>query len=179
MTTQKILVVGLGNPGKKYERTRHNLGARVVIAFAKAHEYPRFVERTSDHARISKNAHLLALPTTFMNESGVAVRALVSRERIPLDCLLVVHDDKDIPLKEMKLQRNRSSAGHKGVQSIIDALGSQDFWRLRLGVGTEQAEIATDEFVLQPFSPDEEGMLDEFVLDEAGKALQDHLTRES
>lgn len=157
------LVVGLGNPGRQYARTRHNLGARVVEAFRNDRGQPAFRTAAALAARVSRGEHLLAIPTTFMNESGRAVRALVKKFRIPLDRLLLVHDDKDLAFGQSKLQRGRSSAGHRGVQSIIDTLGTNAFWRLRVGIGKPPPRTTTEAFVLQPFSPVEEAQLPDSI----------------
>jgi len=159
--------VGLGNPGKTYAPTRHNLGARVVDELRRNLNAPAFRLRSALRARVSAGERLLAIPTTFMNDSGRAVRALARRFRTPLDHLLVVHDEKDLAFGKLKLQRNRSSAGHRGAQSIIAALGSQNFWRLRIGIGSPPAGIATDTFVLAPFTAAENRKIQETIIREA------------
>lgn len=158
------LIIGLGNPGARYARTRHNLGARVAETLREFLGQPAFRRHRDLHARVSRGAGLLAIPTTFMNASGRAVRSLVRRSTVPLDRLLVIHDDKDLAFGTLKLQRGRSSAGHRGVQSVIDALGSNTFWRLRIGIGAPPAGTATDEFVLQPFTETEERALSKTVI---------------
>lgn len=128
------LIVGLGNPGKKYVGTRHNIGADLV----------RSVERI-DGAR-------LFVTDTFMNESGPAVAAALKKWKISPADLIVVHDDLDLPLGEVKISKNAGSAGHKGVQSIIDALGTKEFTRIRLGIGhPPEAETDPADFVLHRF----------------------------
>lgn len=172
---QKWLIVGLGNPGSKYEHTRHNLGARVVEALRVSLEQPPFRAARTLSARVSEGSVILALPTTFMNDSGTAILALVKKFRIPLDRLLVVHDDKDLVFGKLKLQRDRSSAGHKGVQSIIEHLNTTEFFRLRMGIGTPTDLLPTETFVLQRFTPEEEHVLTQNVLQQATKALKKHL----
>lgn len=168
------LIVGLGNPGKRYERTRHNLGARVVEALRVALGQPAFRSVEKRKARVSRGLHVLAIPTTYMNDAGRAVAALVPRSPLRLDRLLVVHDDKDLAFGQMKLQKGRSSAGHRGVQSIIDLLGTTAFWRLRLGIGPPALGVETDAFVLQPFTAAEEQILQEDIFPTALSQITQH-----
>ncbi len=133
-----ILIVGLGNPGKKYKNTRHNFGFQVI-----------------DALKIKNEKIILFKPQTFMNESGQAVKKLIAKHQLPISNLLVVHDDIDLPLGTIKLVKNRGAAGHKGVQSIIDALGTKDFHRLRLGIRPEIKPRNVDKFVLQEFTKTE------------------------
>ncbi len=165
------LIVGIGNPGKKYSRTRHNLGARVVRALRETLRQPAFRLSRELRAWISTGTHALAIPTTFMNESGVAAQSLMKKYRISPDHLLLVHDDKDLAFSTRKLQKNRSSAGHRGVQSVINAIGTKNFWRLRLGIGAPSTNEATDAYVLQPFSDSEEKKLTQMTR-EAVEMLQ-------
>lgn len=165
------LVVGLGNPGQKYARTRHTLGARVVETLAK--QLGRtFRHARALHARVSRGRQCVAIPTTFMNESGHAVTALVAKEKVPLDHLLIVHDDKDLAFGTIKLQKGRGSGGHRGVQSVIEAVGSQAFWRLRVGIGAPQPGTPTDAYVLQTFTKNEEQELARDVIPRAVERLQ-------
>lgn len=169
------LIVGLGNPGRKYARTRHNLGFRVTEHLRSHLGEPAFRVSPTLHARVSRGSHLLAIPTTFMNDSGRAVRALIRKCRIPLDHLCVVHDDKDLKFGTIKLQKNRGSAGHRGVQSVIDALGSREFWRLRVGVGSPPPEKPTDEYVLEAFAENEEGTLTREIIPRAVQTLRQRI----
>lgn len=170
--SSRWLIIGLGNPGVKYANTRHNLGARVVETLKGELTQPAFRTAQTLRARVSRGATILAIPTTFMNDSGRAVRAMVKKFSVPLDRLLVIHDDKDLAFGQLKLQNGRSAAGHNGVQSIMDTLGSQDFWRLRVGVGAPPPRIATDAYVLEAFSPDEERDLANAVLPSAVRAAR-------
>lgn len=164
MTT---MIVGLGNPEPRYALTRHNLGFRVLDALLGRRDLtrsPLVRQPDADGAwfRLSgtgQHKTLAIKPKTYMNSSGSPVQRLLAYYRIPLDRLLVVHDDLDLPFGDLRLAHNRSSAGHNGVQSIIDAIGGQAFSRLRIGVGSnrnaEQPRPA-EEYVLAEFSPDEE-----------------------
>ncbi len=163
------LIVGLGNPGKKYEKTRHNVGFLVLDAL---HERLK-----SDHiskwdhnkkfkaeiAGVTYNTEKLILikPQTFMNESGVSVQLVANFYKIQAKDIIVVHDDKDIPLGEIKVQQDRGSAGHNGIKSIIQYMGTQDFWRIRVGVASTNAKKMEDiaDFVLSKFGLFEKGTL--------------------
>lgn len=180
------LLVGLGNPGTKYEHTRHNAGAWLLDVLRTTWELPAWQSDTRANALVSRGQFpgtstslLLAFPQTFMNESGQAVHALLRFFRIPLDRLIVLHDEKDLHLGELKLQRNRSAAGHKGVQSVIDAVGSQDFWRLRIGVGVAEQTQPTDQFVLAPFGKDEQDLLSSSIFPKGIKEVEGFLRTEN
>lgn len=148
------LIVGLGNPGRQYRDTRHNIGfmmldrlaAHAKLAFARV----QFRALISDY-RLNGARVILAKPQTYMNESGLAVGALVRFYKISLESLLVVHDDVDLPLGTVRIRPGGGSAGQKGVGSIIDRLGTQDFPRLRLGVGRPPGQMLAAAYVLQEF----------------------------
>lgn len=134
-----ILIVGLGNPGKKYEGTRHNIGKEIVKKIALIFDFPKFKINKNLKAETTKtiiDGHeiILALPTTYMNESGQAVKLLATGIEQPESNLWVVHDDIDLPLGKIRICKNHSAAGHKGVQSIINNLGTQNFVRFRFGI---------------------------------------------
>lgn len=138
------LIVGLGNPGEKYKNTRHNVGFMVLDQLEK--EKPE--------------GFILAKPNTFMNLSGPAVKKLTKRYSLNADELIVIHDDIDIPIGEFKIQKGRGAAGHKGVQSIIDALKTKDFWRLRIGICPQKGKPENvEKFVLQNFTKEEKEIL--------------------
>ncbi len=187
------LIVGLGNPGPSYVRTRHNAGAWVLDRLRREWDLPDWKRHTTVNAlttrgqvleppggtvsRRSTPRVILVRPQTFMNASGSAVASLLRTRRIPVDRLLIIHDDKDIRFGDIQLQRNRSSAGHTGVQSIIEALGMKDFWRLRIGIGAEAQNEPTEKFVLQPFTDAEHMQLARDVVPAAQEHLQHLLTR--
>ncbi len=160
------LIVGLGNPGRKYEKNRHNLGFMCLNHFARAHSL-RF-DKKQGKARIGSgevagSKVIVAKPQTYMNLSGQAVSRLVRKFNISLDNLLVIHDDLDLPLGKIRLRQGGGSAGHKGIESITAELGSQDFLRLRVGIGrptitpgsAELSETDIVAYVLSDFTPDE------------------------
>lgn len=143
-----VLIVGLGNPGKKYEKTRHNVGFLAVDELAKT----------------KTRCFKLAKPQTFMNRSGRAVKALVRFYNVKPDNLWIIHDDIDLSLGKIKISKGRGSAGHRGVQSIIDELKTKDFWRVRIGICPEAGKPNNvEKFVLQNFTQEEEKTLKELV----------------
>ena len=154
------LIIGLGNPGSEYKNTRHNLGWLVLDALAKTWKpSKKFKAELAELAELAgltdKAKVILAKPRTFMNDSGASVRLLSQFYKITPDHLLVVHDDLDLPLGTLKISTNSGAAGHHGVESIIEALGTKNFTRLRLGIGPRPAKIPGDKFVLQRFSKED------------------------
>ena len=139
-------IVGLGNPGKKYLLTRHNLGFLVIDAlseeggsFKKEHE--SLVQKT----KIASQSVLLVKPQTFMNLSGQAVRSLLHFYKIPLEGLIVIHDDKDLEFGSFKFQQKRGSGGHNGISDIEEKLGSNDYARLKMGVFPKKMEESSSD----------------------------------
>lgn len=155
------LIVGLGNPGPKYLKNRHNLGFLLLDCIASKWGCnwkleDRFKSEFVKHRLESGEFVILAKPQTFMNLSGEAVVLIRNYFKIELDDIFVVHDDLDLSFAEIKKQRNRGSAGHNGAQNIIDLLGTSDFWRLRFGVGRpENPQIKSEDWVLADFSNEE------------------------
>ncbi|MBI5621778.1 aminoacyl-tRNA hydrolase [Candidatus Falkowbacteria bacterium] len=160
-------IIGLGNPGRQYAKTRHNIGWVVLDALAgKKAKWQDSDKALAQHCRVEINDQEVELlkPQTFMNVSGKTAAFVVKKHHAALDDLIIVHDDKDLPFGKIKLVRDHSSAGHRGVQSIIDALGTQDFWRLRIGVANNDLQkMATDKFVLSPFRWSEKRQLKELI----------------
>lgn len=149
------MIVGLGNPGKEYASHRHNAGFRVVDALARSHglffRRRRGVKATVAEGSIQGRRAILAKPQTFMNASGQAVGSLSRTFRVKPQQILVVYDDLDLPLGRLRLRAEGSSGGHKGMKSIIDSLGTQDFPRLRVGIGRPPGAMDPMDYVLQPF----------------------------
>lgn len=168
------LIAGLGNPGPKYAANRHNVGFRCVerlgialgLTFDKDQKQARVALGDFDGRRV-----VLAKPQTFMNESGRAVAALTRFYKVPLECLLVVYDDLDLPLGSVRLRPEGGSGGHKGMRSIIEHLGTQDFPRLRIGIGRPPGRMDPAAYVLQDFSADEGELLEE-TLERAVAAVE-------
>jgi PTH1 family peptidyl-tRNA hydrolase len=168
------IVVGLGNPGKQYEGTRHNVGWMVLDRLAERAGMSGRV-KARDAAAVMRGRHgdqelLLVKPTTYMNLSGLAVRKVLARERAPLEDLLVVVDDFALPLGRLRLREEGSAGGHNGLRSIIGEMGTQRFARLRVGIG-DPGRSAVDH-VLSRFAPAEETDLDR-VLSAAADAVED------
>ncbi|MBI4138243.1 MAG: aminoacyl-tRNA hydrolase, partial [Candidatus Wildermuthbacteria bacterium] len=155
------IIIGLGNPGKEYQNTRHNAGFMALDAIGKEYNFPAFRLSQKDGAMLSEGAIgpakvLLAKPQTFMNNSGSSVGALSKNYPLKTKNLLLVHDDIDLPLGSMKIASNKGSAGHKGVESIIQNLGTKDFTRIRVGIcpsGGKPGNV--EDFVLQKFAAEE------------------------
>lgn len=163
------LIVGLGNPGKEYSGSRHNLGFLVVDEMvARYHAVNSNAKQQTKlwTAKIAGATVLMAEPQTFMNLSGHAVAPLVRAKKIALDRLIVVHDDLDLPLGNLRVSRNASAGGHNGVQSLIAALGTKDFIRIRVGIGRPTNDQPIEDYVLARFSAKEKPMLPR-ILDEA------------
>jgi PTH1 family peptidyl-tRNA hydrolase len=175
------LIVGLGNPGEKYEKTRHNLGFMIVDRFLKDFEqikntsWENSTKFKSDIAQIEwqpKHGNLdkviLVQPRTFMNNSGMAVKIIADFYKIASEDIWIINDDIDLPLGAMKIRFGGASAGHRGIESIIEQLGSDKFWRFRMGIG-EKRELNdsrvknVDDFVLGIFSGAERGKLKELI----------------
>ena len=144
------LIIGLGNPGKQYENTRHNVGYLVV-----------------DQLRKKNLPKDLVIKKTgaFMNESGKAVKNLTTNYQLPTTNLYVVHDDLDISLGQFKIQKGRGPKDHKGIQSVEDVLGTSEFWRVRIGVDNRDPEnrIPGEEYVLQEFTDEEKRIRDKVI----------------
>ncbi|HUD04786.1 MAG TPA: aminoacyl-tRNA hydrolase [Patescibacteria group bacterium] len=187
------LIVGLGNPGLKHEKTRHNLGFIIVDAFLKdfssAPAVPFATEKKfqAEIAEINwqpKNRKvekvILAKPLTYMNGSGSAVSLISQFYKIKPEEIWVIHDEIDLPLGGMKIRFGGASAGHKGVESIIEHLGTDKFWRFRIGIGAQHEKVhdrkvkAIDNYVLSEFSEGERGKARE-IIKKSVKAVQDAL----
>lgn len=162
------LVVGLGNPGPRYARTRHNAGFRLVERLAGDDAVWKDFEGLGRWAR--RDSLMLAEPLTFMNESGRFVGALARFHKVAPAQTLVCFDDVALPLGRLRLRPSGSSGGQKGMQDIISRLGTQDIPRLRLGVGPQPPEMDSAAYVLGRFTAAEEKLFDE-VLDEAREAV--------
>lgn len=152
------LIVGLGNPGEKYEKNRHNIGFLVVEKIAKEKEITfrlenmyasRFAELGSLENRVK-----LVQPQTFMNDSGIAVEKTKNFWKVDSEDIWLIHDDVDLEVGKIRIQLGGSSAGHKGVQSVIDKIGDQ-FWRIRVGVGRNE-KIPTESWVLMDFENEDQ-----------------------
>jgi PTH1 family peptidyl-tRNA hydrolase len=155
------LIVGLGNPGREYERTRHNAGFRWVDAIVdrKRADWKKEAKFSGWVARVNEEGHdfWLLKPNTYMNESGRSVSALLRFYRIEPASMLVVHDELDLPPGTVKLKKGGGTGGHNGLTDVVEALGTKDFWRLRVGIG----------------HPGHKDLVSDYVLDKARKVEQE------
>jgi peptidyl-tRNA hydrolase, PTH1 family len=163
---QPALILGLGNPGAEYVRHRHNVGFRVVEALARAHGLA--FSRNKGKAKIAEGRLkgqrvILAKPQTFMNLSGLAADRLSRAYGVPPERILVVYDDLDLPLGRLRLRPEGGAGGHKGIKSVIEHLHTPAFPRLRLGIGRPPGRMDPADYVLQPFSSDEQPLVSEMV----------------
>ena len=159
----KYLIAGLGNPGVKYENTRHNIGFKVLDYFLKDLDDPWEVEKLGDISRIKfKGRTLIFLkPSTFMNLSGKAVNYWMQKEKISIEHLLVITDDIALPFGKLRLKGKGSDGGHNGLKDIITTLNSQNFARLRFGVGNTFGKGRQVDYVLGEWSSEEKVQLEE------------------
>jgi len=176
-----ILIIGLGNPGKKYEFSRHNLGFLVLDRFSKKNLF-EFKSSKKFKSKISKGSFgrkrvVLIKPQTFMNNSGKAVKSLAANYKRQTTNIWVIHDDIDLPLGKMKIVKNRGAAGHKGVQSIINEIKSKNFVRFRLGINPryktmkQWSDESMKKFVLKKFTKREKEIVKK-VVENCVKALE-------
>lgn len=162
------LIVGLGNPEKKYETTHHNLGAKIISKYLdeKYQALLNFKSKLSSHIYETgqgTDKKIFAIPDQYMNNSGLSVRQLVNFYKIDLNDLYIIHDDLDLEVGEYKIQFNRGSAGHNGIKSIIQELNSQEFNRFRIGINKADQNIATEDYVLQAFSKTDSETIDKLL----------------
>ena len=160
------LVVGLGNPGRKYEPTRHNLGFLVIDRIAA--ENGATVRRKLCEALVgewSNNGEKISLvkPQTYMNRSGEAVKCLMRKFGASPEELIVIYDDLDLPFGRIRIRPRGSAGGHRGLLSIIEDIGGAPFYRVRIGIGRPPEGLNAEDYVLEPFSPQEMGDLNDVV----------------
>ena len=173
-TPADLLVVGLGNPGDEYRGSRHNLGAEVVELLAKRHggRLRKRKERALvDEVTIDGRRVALVIPLTYVNDSGHAVGALVRRFGVDPEQLVVVHDELDLPVAELKVKSGGGLAGHNGLRSIVAHLHTQDFQRVRIGVGKPASKERGADHVLNRFSKRERAEVD-VTVDQAADAVE-------
>ncbi len=158
------LIVGLGNPGRAYSKTRHNLGFMVIDALSLKFSIPLENELKNfiyGRGYIKDKDVILTKPLTFMNRSGFAVKAILGKH-MNIDNILVIHDDIDLNTGVLKVKKNGSAGGHKGIESVIDILGTKDFLRIKLGIGRPE-RVSAEGYVLSPFSEDEKPLIGEVI----------------
>lgn len=162
-----FLIIGLGNPGQEYTHTRHNIGRETIELFRKTYDFPDFRFEKKWHTHVSegmigKQKLILAIPDTFMNKSGTAAGPLARFYKTKPTAIVVIHDDADIPLGGAKLSFGKRSAGHKGVESIIRALKTNEFWRFRLGIAGKR-DIPAERLVLKKFTSEEKHIVTKII----------------
>jgi peptidyl-tRNA hydrolase, PTH1 family len=166
-------VVGLGNPGRRYAQTKHNVGFLFIRQVARNWKVRvkkrRFQAKIAEVER-AQGKILLAMPQTFMNLSGQAVKQIVGGRKIELENLVVVYDDLDIPMGDIRVRKEGSAGTHKGMTSVIQELGSGRFPRIRVGIGPLPAQADAAEYVLSPLAPGERRLIDQILL-QAEEAL--------
>lgn len=167
-------VVGLGNPGRQYSGTRHNVGLTLVKRVAKAWKVKLrkkvFFSKAAEVER-NKEKVILATPLTYMNHSGQAVKKILEGRNISPENLIVVYDDLDIPLGEIKIKKRGGAGTHKGMMSIVEEIATEDFLRIRIGIGPLSADRDAVDYVLSRFVKSEEPLLEE-GLKKAQEAIQ-------
>jgi PTH1 family peptidyl-tRNA hydrolase len=160
------LIVGLGNPGRSYANNRHNIGFTCLNYFARTHGI-KFDQKKCrariGMGKVAGNEVVLAKPQTYVNLSGESVSQLIKKFNINLNDLIIIHDDLDLPLGKIRISYGSSSGGHKGIESIINCLGSQDFIRIRIGIGRpDKTDASEDEiiaYVLSDFTPEQKNVI--------------------
>ena len=155
------LVVGLGNIGSEYEGTRHNMGFMVLDAWAQASNISFHTERYGDIAEVSVKGRKLTLlkPSTYMNLSGNAVRYWMNKLNIPIENILVICDDLNIPFGSLRMRKKGSDGGHNGLKNIQDLIGSQNYCRIRMGIGNEFQQGGQIDFVLGDLTPEQKAAM--------------------
>ncbi len=158
-------VIGLGNPGKKYQNTKHNIGFMVADALASALKCKKNEKECCFSKIYDCKDHdlLIVKPQTYMNNSGIAVKNLLEDFHLKPDEILVVYDDLDLPLGKIRLRKSGSSGGHRGVQSIIENIKTEDFPRLKIGIGRPASKKDVVDYVLSPFPKEQELLLEKVV----------------
>lgn len=171
---EPFIIFGLGNPGREYERTRHNIGFiaidKLSITWRINLSRVRYQSMTGE-GKFAGGKVILAKPLTFMNRSGDAVRSFMNFYKINADRILIIHDDMDLPFGSLRIRAGGGSAGQRGMQSIISKIGTNEFARLRVGIGRPPGRMDPMDYVLKKFSDQDQTNLD-FVLDAIAQAAE-------
>lgn len=174
-----FLIAGLGNPGRKYRQTRHNIGFMLLDRLAEQFKvsFTRFESKSLvTKVDYSDRKLVLAKPQTYMNLSGQAIGSLLKFYKIPINNFMVVYDEVDLPFGALRIRSGGGSAGHKGMVSIIERLQSEGFPRIRIGIGRPPGKMEAATYVLQEFHRDEREILD-MILDRAAQAVKDFISQ--
>ncbi len=170
------LIVGLGNPGKNYQKTRHNIGFRILDEIAQKLDLKFTINKSFESAEAKINSQMFFIkPNTFMNDSGRAVVKVKNYYKINPNDIWVIHDDVDIEFGKIRISFGGSSAGQKGIQSLIDNIGN-DFWRIRIGVSKKDS-IPTEKWVLQNFNHDEAKIINQ-IIDKTANLVIESLSKD-
>ncbi|MBU1076147.1 MAG: aminoacyl-tRNA hydrolase [Spirochaetes bacterium] len=182
------LIVGLGNPTDRYYLTRHNVGFLSIDLISDHYDIPvtkKYKKSVMGTGALSGNRIFLMKPLTYMNLSGTVIRSAFAKHRISPEKLIIIYDDIDLPLGKIRIRKDGGSAGHKGLQSILENLQNKNFIRIRIGIHSDRkGSIPTEEFVLRKFDPEEmkiitqslkkiPGILDLLLNDSVEKAMND------
>lgn len=175
------LIIGLGNPGKKYEQTWHNLGFSAIEKIRQDLAWPEFKKSIKFKAAISKGelngeTVILAQPQTFMNNSGLSAAAIASYFKIAPTDIIAIHDDLDLPLGKLRLAADSSAGGHNGIKSLIEKLGTKNFRRVKIGIRSELlSKINPADYVLMAYDKKNKKTVDE-IISQTAQAVQDLLS---
>lgn len=176
--TDTFLIIGLGNPGREYKDTRHNIGFMLIDSLAEklgARGMKLQSKAIVTSAMYNEKKIILAKPQTYMNLSGQSAQGLLHFYKIPFECLLVAHDDLDIPFGVIRIRPSGGPGGQRGMADTIEQLGTKDFPRLRLGIGRPPGRMQAKDYVLQNFSKEEQKLLPE-ILSRASEAALEFVT---
>jgi PTH1 family peptidyl-tRNA hydrolase len=173
------LIIGLGNPDEKYKKTRHNLGQMIVQYFIankniSLKSFSKLSAQLAETGQGSTEKILIGITNEYMNNSGIAVKKIADFFKIDPKDIYVIHDDLDLEIGDYKIQFDRGAAGHNGIKSIIEHMGTKAFNRIRIGIGHPQNNIPVEEYVLLPFSKEEKVIIDSTIpkiIDEINKII--------
>lgn len=160
------LIIGLGNPGDKYEDNRHNIGFMVADELARDNIFPNFKSKFQgeiSEGRIANQKVILLKPMTYMNDSGISVRKCADFYKIPPEKIIVFHDELDLAPSAIKVKQGGGTGGHNGLKSIDAHLGNKEYWRVRLGIGHPGDKNRVSGYVLSDFSKEEQKWLDDWI----------------
>lgn len=158
------LFFGLGNPGKEYENTRHNLGQMIIKKYVETPRGASLLNKSKLQSKLCEiDNNIFATSTQYMNLSGSSVQKVAAFYKISPQNIYLIHDDLDLPIGEWRLQFDRGPAGHNGVKSTIENLGTQAFWRIRIGIGHPENNLPVEDYVLKPFTVDEKKQISALI----------------
>ena len=162
--TARWLVIGLGNPGSEYEKTRHNIGQLLLAELSNGAKFSAHKSRMEIcEVRVGENTLVLAKSRGYMNETGGPAKSLADFYKIPLEQIIVAHDELDLPFNALRLKVGGGDNGHNGLKSLTSSLGGADYYRIRMGIGRPQGEQDPADFVLKQFASGEKKELPEFI----------------